>query len=462
MGAARLPVLGGVPAVTATRRARRTLMNRRHSSALAALLWATWTCVSHAGPSLQHAAERDRALTEHAPWSGLSPLLPAPGLTLAAGGARSDVPPFIAEELAGQGGVRLQSAAASRGALRWQAGLAWRLGREPRLSLEGSAVAYDLGGAAGQGEVYASVQRRHWGPGWAGSLILDGAAPAVPAFGWRRPVVQASHSPWLSWLGPWGADIFVGRLQGHLEPARPTMIGLRVQLSPSERLDIGLSRTMQWGGRGRDESLSSLSDALLGNDNVGFGGITAENEPGNQLAGVDLRWLVDPASQTSFYAQVVGEDEAGRMPSRNMVLIGVDARVPTKSGSLRFFAEFADLLGGRISDDPRPLAAYRHSIYRQGYTQEGFSLGHALGGDARIATAGWLYRQGGLLAMFMASAGRAEPTAQFLAPGRLVGANASLQLQLDAQTQLGAGAALWSDRAGRRHTLQVWWRSDAW
>lgn len=437
-------------------------MIRPLSNAFAAVLWAAWVCASHAGPSLQHAAARDRALADRTAWSSLSPLMPAPGLTLAAGGARAAVPPLIAEESAGQGGLRLQSGATIQGALRWQAGLAWRRGRDPRLTLEGSAVAYDLGGAAGQGEFYASVQRRHWGPGWAGSLILDGAAPAVPALGWRRPVVQASRSPWLSWLGPWGADVFVGRLQGHHEPARPTMIGLRAQLSPSERLDIGLSRTMQWGGRGRDESSSSLFNALLGNDNVGFSGITADNEPGNQLAGIDLRWLVDPASQTSFYGQVVGEDEAGRMPSRNMVLIGVDARVPTKSGTLRFFAEFADLLAGRVSGDPRPLAAYRHSVYRQGYTQEGFSLGHAIGGDARVATAGWLYHRGALQAMFMASAGRAEPTAQFLAPGRMLGANTSLQTRLDALTHLGAGAAWWSDRTSRRHTLQVWWRRDAW
>jgi hypothetical protein len=266
----------------------------------------------------------------------------------------------------------------------------------------------------------------------------------------------------LSWLGPWGADVFVGRLQGHDEPARPALIGLRLLLSPVDRLEIGLSRTMQWGGRGRDESSSSLFESLLGNDNVGFSGITADNEPGNQLAGVDWRWLVDPASQTSFYGQVIGEDEAGHLPSRNMALVGVDARVPTTSGALRFFVEFADLLAGRISSDPRPVAAYRHSVYRQGYTQERFSLGHAIGGDARVATAGWLYRQGGLQAIFMASAGRAEPTAQFLAPGRLLGVNASLQLQLDAQTHLGAGAAWWSDPAGRRHTLQVWWRSSAW
>lgn len=417
---------------------------------------------SYAGPSLSHAAARDRQTSQDLPWSTLAPLMPPPGVTLAVGGWRPGEPALIGDELPGLGGVRLQTAATARGPWRWQAGLTGQEGRDPRLSLEGSAIAYELGDVAAHSEFYASVQRRHWGPGWAGSLILDGAAPAIAALGWRRAGVQANDSPWLSWMGPWGADIFVGRLQGHREPPRPAIIGMRAQLSPTRRLDIGLSRTMQWGGRGRDESARSLLNALLGNDNVGFSGITAENEPGNQLAGVDLRWLLDPASQTSVYTQVIGEDEAGHLPSRNMVLLGVDARVPTDAGALRFFAEFADLLAGRVSDDPRPFAAYRHSVYAQGYTQQGFSLGHAVGGDTRLATAGWLYRRGPWLAMWMVSAGRAEPTAQFLAPGRILGANASLQWQLDAGHHLGAGAGWWSDRAGRRRALQVWWRGQAW
>lgn len=440
-------------------------MHRRLRSSHAALLWLVLNLAagaSLAGPSLLHAAARDREAGQDLPWSTLAPLMPPSGVTLAAGGWRASEPALIGEELPGRAGLRLQTPTSVQGSLRWQAGLVWQEGREPRLGFEGSAVAYQLGGGAAQSEFYASVQRRHWGPGWAGSLILDGAAPAIPALGWRRAVVQANDSPWLSWMGPWGVDIFVGRLQGHRQPARPAIIGMRAQLSPTRRLDIGLSRTMQWGGRGRDESARSLLNALLGNDNVGFNGITAENEPGNQLAGVDLRWLLEPVSQTSVYTQVIGEDEAGHLPSRNMVLLGVDARVPTDAGALRFFAEFADLLAGRISDDPRPLAAYRHSVYAQGYTQQGLSLGHAVGGDTRLATAGWLYRGGAWQAMWMVSAGRAEPTAQFLAPGRVLGAHASLQWQLDADHHLGAGAGWWSDRAGRRHALQVWWRGQAW
>jgi len=432
---------------------------RRLSSTSFTLLCLLASPVLHAGPTLEHAVARDEVL-ERGSWSTLAPLMPTAGLTFAAGGPRPDTPSLVAEELPGIGGVRWQSGAFVRGAWRLQAGLAWRRTREPRIGLEGTALVYELGEADGASELYASMQRRHWGPGWVGSLILDGAAPAVPALGWRRTIVQRSSNPWLEWIGPWGADAFFGRLQGHVTPARPYLLGMRIQLSPNDRLDIGLSRTMQWGGRGRDESSSSLLNALLGNDNVGFDGITRDNEPGNQLAGVDLRWVADPVSQTAFYLQIVGEDEAGHLPSRNMLLVGADARVPTASGQLRFFAEFADLLAGRISDDARPLAAYRHSVYAQGYTQEGFSLGHAVGGDSRLASAGWLYRTDTWQAIVVASAGSAEPTAQFFSRGRILGLNASLQARLDPLTEVGLNAAWWNDRAWRRQTLQVWVRTS--
>jgi hypothetical protein len=446
------------------------------------LLLALGSATAHAGLSLQVADARDQQLFGAGRWDSLAGFAPPEGLTLATFGASGRTPPIIAGEFGAAGGVRVQSREVETARFRGRMGLAWREGARHPLSLEGSAIVYPLsgrgdggdggdrgdegdGGTRGGGgdgadagagsEFYASVQRRHWGPGWAGSLILDGAAPAVPAVGWRRAAVQASTHPWLAWIGPWGADFFFGRLQGHDQPARPYLIGMRVEWSPVDRLALGASRTMQWGGRGRDESFRSLANSLLGNDNVGFGGVTAQNEPGNQLAGFDLRWMVDRLSSSSIYAQIVGEDEAGHLPSRNMFLLGLDARVPAGPGSLRLFVEAADLLAGRVSGDPRPFAAYRHSVYLQGYTQEGEVLGHPAGGDARLGTVGGLYRHGTITAMVTASIGRAEPSAQSFPAGRVQGVNTALSWQADARLRLGVAVASWQDAAGRRSRLQA-------
>ena len=176
------------------------------------------------------------------------------------------------------------------------------------------------------GEWYASVQRRNWGPGWTGSLILDGAAPPLAAIGWRRPQPLASSSPWWQWLGPWTADFFVGQLAGHQQPERPALIGMRLQLQPVDGLQLGLSRTLQWGGRGRDESARSLLHGLLGMDNKGTSGITTENEPGNQLGGFDWRWQWPGERGYAFYGQLIGEDENGYLPSAYIVQAGLEAR----------------------------------------------------------------------------------------------------------------------------------------
>jgi hypothetical protein len=86
-----------------------------------------------------------------------------------------------------------------------------------RWNLDGSEFAWRHDG----GEWYASMQRRNWGPGWTGSLILDGAAPPLAAIGWRRAQPLTSDSPWLRWMGPWTADVFFGR------PATTSLSGLR-------------------------------------------------------------------------------------------------------------------------------------------------------------------------------------------------------------------------------------------
>jgi hypothetical protein len=410
-----------------------------------------------AGLSIDDALARDRALAAgDSRWADLEPPTLPTGLTLAAGGPARAMPALIAAPLPGRGGFRAVAEGPASGGLRFRLGLSGRVDGDPPFSLEGSAAAFALTEDAAAGEAYVSVERRHWGPGWAGSLILDAAASALPAAGVRRRAAQPSDSPWLAWMGAWTADAFIGSLQGHEQPERPWLVGLRLQFEPVDGLLLGLSRTLQWGGAGRDESLSSLLRAMLGNDNVGFGGIDLDNEPGNQLAGLDVRWRPAGDAAWSLYGQLVGEDEAGHLPSRNLILVGADARLHMSTGPLRLFAEWTDLLAGRVSGDPRYGVTYRHRVYRAGYTHEGRLLGHPAGGDVRLASAGLLLERGTAAAMLVASAGRAESSAQRLAPGAVSGIDASVQARLGAGLRVGAVLSAWRDPRERRAAAQLW------
>jgi hypothetical protein len=416
---------------------------------------------AEAGLSLEQAIARHRTLSANVAGEGSDfALLAAPrdGLTVAIGGPGDDIPLLMAPAVRGRGGARAVYTLLndSKGP-KLRLGVGWHESAPPETVLEGTSLEIPLGA----GVVYASVETRHWGPGWAGSLILDAAAPALPALGWRKTSATPFENRWLTWLGPWNADIFVGRLGDHAQPRHPLLIGMRLQMRPLAGLDIGLSRTIQWGGEGRDTSLRSLARALLGRDNEEGG--DNSTEPGNQLAGVDLRYGASMfGSEWALYGSAIGEDEAGGLPSGLIAQAGAEWSGRWAGTPVRWFVEASNLIAGDVVGRPRPGKTYRHHVYQQGYTHRGLPLGHAAGGDIKLGSVGVLIDQGAFSALFVAHRGRASEQAQrFAAHAVLAGLNASLSLAVGLDGR--AGVSLWHWRAGseRSSALQAFWQT-AW
>jgi hypothetical protein len=417
-----------------------------------ALLACAATLPAQAGLSLDQALARHRQLLEAD--AGTQPstteALPSQpdGVLLVGGDALHRAPQLVASPLGtGGSGLRLtHTLADDADGLRVRVGVLGSDEAARHWTLEGTELAL----RAGPGEAYASVQRRHWGPSWTGSLILDAAAPAVAAVGWRKTSTTAFETPWLAWLGPWNADFFIGGLAGHTQPAHPYLVGMRLQVQPLPSLQLGASRTLQWGGRGRDQSFSSFWRGVLGRDNQD----DDSRQPGNQLAGFDARWhtSITPSQQLAIYGQITGEDEAGYLPAKNMKLAGVEWGMQGSGHSLRLFVERADVDAGPLG------VAYRHHIYLQGYTQDGLPLGHPAGGDTKLTSVGALLDMGSLSGELVAYSGRAEPTAQRLVAGNLQGVNAALAWR--ARSDQTLGLSLWSGRdgGGRDSAAQLWWQ----
>lgn len=249
-----------------------------------------------------------------------------------------------------------------------------------------------LAGALGNWLFSAGWQDRWWGPGWQGSLILGNNARPVPAVMVQRQMSLPFESRWLSWIGPWTFNAFFGQLESGRVVPDAKLLGMRVSFRPLVNLEIGLSRTAQWGGQGRPQNLRSLGRLLLGQDNRGDD-VTVADEPGNQLAGYDARWSFSVAkTPAALYFQLIGEDEAGLLPSRFIGQLGFETWgvLPKALGDYRLTVEYADTAVNFFESKPIFNSAYGHSIYQSGYRYYGRSLGHGLDRDARQLSVGIL------------------------------------------------------------------------
>ena len=269
----------------------------------------------------------------------------------------------------------------------------WKGREDEGIALDGSYIAARLGNwSASFGQV-----ERWWGPGWDGSLILSSNARPIPSISIDRRVPEPFETKWLCWIGPWSFHSFIGRLEKERTVPDPYLWGMRGEVRPTvvNGLEIGFFRMIQLGGDGRPEGFSTWADAFLSQDNYGAntGNNDRSKEPGNQLAGIDLRWQVLDAP-LAIYGQVVGEDEDKFLPNCLMFQYGVEGWKNLGASTLRVFAEYADLTSYWWTGDPRTRnISYGHHIYGDGYRYRGRPIGHWADQDSQIISIGGILQR---------------------------------------------------------------------
>lgn len=246
--------------------------------------------------------------------------------------------------------------------------------------------------ALGNWVVAAAMTDRWWGPGWQSSLILSNNARPIPAFTLDRNSTAPFESKWLSWIGHWDVAVIWGFLEDSSAIPNARFFGIRTTTRPTTFLELGLSRTAMWCGSGRPCSFTTFKDLLLGKDNAGDN-VSAEDEPGNQLGGYDIR--LSAASfgvPVALYTQRIGEDEQNAMPSLFLTQIGAETWGQLGSlGTVRVYLEVADTLaGGNITGSGQPNVAYNHPIYSSGMRYRNRSIGHTADNDSKLWTLGTL------------------------------------------------------------------------
>lgn len=266
----------------------------------------------------------------------------------------------------------------------WDARLRINAEKDPQIdndqdvNIEGSYLAGKLWNQwliAGQIPTY-------WGPGHDGSLIRGDASRPVYGVTMQRAEQNSFASKWLSWIGPWQYQAFAGQLDDYDAVPDAKLIGLRVTAQPLPYLELGASRAMQWGGGDRSESLSTLWNAIKGNDNFD----NSDDDKSNQIAGFDARLSLQSLVQVpmDIYAQYVGEDEAGGLPAKKMYLAGVDYSSSYNNMPFQLYTEWTDTRSNGSADG----ISYNHHVYTDGFYQHGYPLAHAIGGDGQMVSVG--------------------------------------------------------------------------
>ncbi|MBP2686139.1 MAG: hypothetical protein H6Q81_1044, partial [Deltaproteobacteria bacterium] len=220
-----------------------------------------------------------------------------------------------------------------------------------------------------------------YGPGRLGALIFTNNAQSYPGIRFHNPV-PIPVPGFFSFLGNVQYDLFFARLEEDRPIPSPTLFGMRLATRPSRYLEIGLSRSMIYGGEGHDSGIDAWWDAFKGQNT---------NDPGeeglvNQIAGFDITLTLPFAFQpVQAYLEMAGEDEAE-----------LDASIPFPSKPAYVTGVFLPSLFGSAAHDLRVEwgrnhwngngpAWYVHPTSDEGYAHfyRGQVLGHPMSTDAQ-------------------------------------------------------------------------------
>lgn len=221
-----------------------------------------------------------------------------------------------------------------------------------------------------------SKEPRNWSPSDYSSLIWSENAEPIPGAYVRKANPTRSDSPFLSWLGKYRGEFFIGRTNDSANGDFAIFVGNQLVFEPVENLEVELVRTIQLGGPGRDTSSGVIWKALIGDTNEG----TARGA--NQMAGVGLSYTFSNLrNPVRVYGQIVGEDEAGWLPTCNIDLKGIESQRSLFGVPTRITIENVDTRTSFTTNGfCGPRFAYNNSSYQ--YINNGRVIGSTIDSES--------------------------------------------------------------------------------
>jgi hypothetical protein len=291
-----------------------------------------------------------------------------------------------------------------RGGAEWSGGWAdakLLVGDQSQFNTHQTRLSFDdsfLSARAGNWLFYGGWVDQWYGPGWISSLTLSNNARPTPKIGLMRDNPHAFETPWLSWLGPWQFNTFLGVLDGPRVDRNTLFAGVRLTFEPLRNLEIGLTRASELCGTNHPCHPWSAEFHFQNSD--------LHPNPVNDEATVDAKYTVRVGDLiVSPYLQMMNEDTGPFTHSDTSYLIGNSLAGPFGSDGARWrvVAEYTDTVPTTnwfSFNNQAEGAAYNDYKYIDGWRYRGQSMGFSLDSDSRLFSLmglltdnrGWTYR----------------------------------------------------------------------
>jgi membrane-associated phospholipid phosphatase len=217
-----------------------------------------------------------------------------------------------------------------------------------------------------------------WGPGEGSVLIFSDNAEPIYMF--RASRVSPFVLPWIfHWLGPIKTDFFVGKLSGNEFPPRPMVHGEVITLKPTPNLELGFSRTAEFGGVGRAITPSAIFNSYFDyfKSSVLYG---PNDNPGKRYGGFYFNYrLPFVRDWLSIYSDSLSDDDPSPLASPRRA--GIDTGI-----YLTRFPKIAKLDLRVESTNTNSVSSARHgqyiyydAFYTDMYTNKGNIIGSWIG-----------------------------------------------------------------------------------
>lgn len=220
-----------------------------------------------------------------------------------------------------------------------------------------------------------------WGTGRGGAFLFSDNADPIYMF--RASRVRPFTLPLISrLLGPVKMDVFYGQLSGNQFPPRPLIHGEKFSFKPTPNLEVGFSRTSEFGGVGRPLTLGAVWNSYVAF--VSSVNYRSSVNPGKRTGGFEVSYRVPYLRNwLTVYADSLADDDPSPLAAPRRAGINPGFYVPQFPGlrnlDLRVEAAYTDVPALHVPGQ----YIYYDSFYHDLYSNKGHLLGNWVGRDGK-------------------------------------------------------------------------------